>query len=305
MGVFHRGEIEIQTRLGVRDKIEQIGRRIIRDHMPDEHRAFFAHLPFVVVGSIDADGRPWASLLAGPPGFVSSPDARTLVVRAHPSDDDPLARTLVPGAALGLLGIELSTRRRNRANGQVVSVNPREFRVAVRESFGNCPKYIQTRVLATAAVAPRREAALDAGGNLTTWAREVIDAADTLFVASYAEEVPGAPWMADVSHRGGRPGFVRVDADGTLTIPDFTGNFLFNTLGNLLVNPRAGMVIPDFRTGDVLHLSGDTEIVWDGSDVGAFAGADRVWRLRPRAGSGIRAALPLRGAVLEYSPHLP
>lgn len=302
---FHRGEIEIQARLGVRDKIEMIGRRLIRDHMPDEHRMFFAQLPFVVMGSVDAAGRPWASLLTGAPGFVSSPDPRTLVVRARPSGADPLVETLAPGAAIAVLGIELPTRRRNRANGRVTAVTPDEFRVHVAESFGNCPKYIQTRALQPEPTAPRPEPVLDAAGRLTDWARRMIDAADTVFVASYVEAEGATPRMVDVSHRGGRPGFIRVDAAGTLTFPDFTGNFLFNTLGNLLANPRAGLVVPDFRSGDLLYLSGDTDIVWDGPEVAANAGADRLWRLRPLAGSGVRAAIPLRGDVLVYSPHLP
>jgi predicted pyridoxine 5'-phosphate oxidase superfamily flavin-nucleotide-binding protein len=228
-----------------------------------------------------------------------------LVVRARPSGSDPLVETLAPGAAIGLLGIELPTRRRNRANGRVTTVTPDEFRVDVVESFGNCPKYIQTRALQPAPVAPRPEPALDATGHLTDWARRMVEGADTVFVASYVEAERATPRMIDVSHRGGRSGFIRADAAGTLTFPDFTGNFLFNTLGNLLSNPRAGLVVPDFRSGDLLYVSGDTDIVWDGSEVAAVDGADRLWRLRPVAGSGMRAAIPLRGDVIEYSPHLP
>ncbi len=302
---FHRGEIAIQSRLGVRDKIAQIGRRIIRDFMPDEHRALFAQLPFLVIGSVDDAGRPWASLVTGPPGFVSSPDPRTLVVRAHPLDGDPLAGTLAAGAAIAVLGIELPTRRRNRANGVVTSVASGEFRIAVHESFGNCPKYIQTRVLAAVRPTPELATALDHTGSLTDWARDMIARADTLFVASYVDRDDGSGRLVDVSHRGGHPGFIRVDADGTLTVPDFTGNFLFNTLGNLLVNPHAGVVVPHFGSGDVLSLSGDTEIVWDGAEVAAMRGADRLWRVRPRAAIGRRGALPLRGDLREYSPHLP
>jgi len=111
---FHRGEREVQTRLGVRDSVEAVGQRFIRDHMPGEHRAFFSQLPFVLIGAVDNGGRAWASLLMGRPGFVDSPDARTLTIKTRLVFGDPLAGLLSKGANVGLLGIEYQTRRRNR-----------------------------------------------------------------------------------------------------------------------------------------------------------------------------------------------
>lgn len=302
---FHPGETAIQERVGVREKVESFGRRAIRDYMPDQHRSFFAQLPFIVAGSVDAQGRPWASLLVGAPGFVQSPDERTLVVRARPHPTDPSSGSLVSGASLALLGIELPTRRRNRANGVVTALDEGGFSLRVEESFGNCPKYIQRRtpriVPSDASPAIRRYQA----DGLDEWARRLIAGADTLFVASYVDPRHGAAKRrVDVSHRGGNPGFVHVAGDGTLTLPDFVGNFLFNTLGNLLANPRAGLVIPDFTTGDLLFLSGTTEIVWDEPEVARFAGAQRLWRLRPTAGIGLRRALALRAELEERSPQL-
>lgn len=290
----------------MRGQMEAVGRRVLRDHLSAQHRSFFAQLPFVVVGSVDRDGRPWASLLAGAPGFVRSPDERTLVVGAWPHAADPLSSSLAVGASLGLLGIELPTRRRNRANGSVVAADGSEFQLRVEQAFGNCPKYIQRRApRAAPAGAPERTWTLAPGAALDAWARRLVSASDTLFVATYVDPPRGGERRAvDVSHRGGRPGFVRVDADGTLTVPDLLGNFLFNTLGNLLLNPRAGVVIPDFATGDALFLSGTTEIVWDGPEVASFAGAQRLWRLRPAAGVAVRGLLPLRADLEEISPHL-
>ena len=298
----------------MRDKVEAAGGRVLRDYMPEQHRSFFAQLPFIVVGSVDAAGRPWASLVAAPPGFVQSPDEHTLVVRARPPAADPLSSSLAIGASLGLLGIELPTRRRNRANGTVVALDAEGFRVRIEQSFGNCPKYIQRRTpRLVSAGAPAKAWTFEPGG-LDPWSRRLIAAADTLFVASYVDLPQGGEKLdppqsgekrtVDVSHRGGKPGFVRVGDDGTLTIPDFVGNFLFNTLGNLLLNPRAGVVIADFGTGDMLFLSGITEIVWNGPEVASFAGAQRLWRLRPVAGFGLRAALPLRAELEELSPNL-
>ncbi|MCG8360880.1 MAG: pyridoxamine 5'-phosphate oxidase family protein, partial [Kiloniellales bacterium] len=144
---FHEGERQVQERLGVRDQIEAFARRVVRDHMPDQHRAFHEMLPFLLLGTLDARGRPWASLLAGRPGFVTSPDARTLKLTARPPFGDPLRETLKPGADVGLLGIQLETRRRNRLTGRVEAVGPEGFTIAVRQTFGNCPQYIQSRAV--------------------------------------------------------------------------------------------------------------------------------------------------------------
>src|SRR5262245_46602362 len=102
---FHPGEQALQQRAGVRDRLEQVGRKVIRDFMPDQHRALFAQLPFLIVGSIDAERRPWASIVVGDPGFIRSPDAHTLAIDARAGFGDPLGRNIVPGAAVGLLGI--------------------------------------------------------------------------------------------------------------------------------------------------------------------------------------------------------
>ena len=142
---FHEGEREVQSRVGVRETVAGTSARMIRDFMPEQHREFFRQLPFLIVGSVDARGQPWASVLANPPGFIDSPDPRRLTVRARPLAADPFAQVLAAGASVGLLGIEPHTRRRNRLNGIVGEVTDQGFSVDVRQSFGNCPKYIQAR----------------------------------------------------------------------------------------------------------------------------------------------------------------
>ncbi|HVK75492.1 MAG TPA: hypothetical protein VM734_19315, partial [Kofleriaceae bacterium] len=142
---FHPGEQLIQAREGMRDRVERAGRKVIRAAMPDQHRELFGRLPYLVIGGVDAARRPWATLLAGPPGFVTTPDDRTLAIAAAPVDGDPLAAALVPGAPIAVLGIELATRRRNRANGTVAARAAGGLTIAVAQSFGNCPQYIQAR----------------------------------------------------------------------------------------------------------------------------------------------------------------
>jgi len=294
---WHDGEIAMHERLGIREHMAAIGQRVIRPSMPEQHRSFFAQLPFILVGSTDRRGRPWASLLAGPPGFVSSPTPQRLEIDALPVAGDPLAEALEPGMSLGVLGIELPTRRRNRANGRIAAIDGHGLALTVEQSFGNCPKYIVRRDYLS--LAPARPVAVEPVSSLDGAARRLIGTASTLFVASSAGD------GVDISHRGGQPGFVGADAAGALTVPDYAGNLFFNTLGNLLVNPRAGLLFPDFATGDLLQLTGTTEIEWDGPAVEALPGAQRLWRFHPTAGQWLRGAVRLRFAAAELSPFAP
>ena len=299
---WHEGERAVQRRLGFAEHAEARGGNI-RDFMPDQHRAFFAQLPFAVLGALDPVGRPWATILIGEPGFLSSPDPRTLHIDAYPQDGDPAASGILPGARIGLLGIELSTRRRNRMNGRVIDADVSGFTVMVEQSFGNCPQYIQRRDYGRRRTPSFPEAEPLAFSD--AWAMRLIAAADTAFVASSTP--PGTAQSGggvDVSHRGGRPGFIRTAEDGAFEIPDYRGNRYFNTLGNLLAYPRAGLLIVDFASGDVLQMTGAAEIVWDGPGLGAAPAAERLWRLKPVRMLRLRGAFPFEFGSPEFSPLL-
>ena len=222
---FHAGERALQARTGWRDRMEAAGPRVIRDYMPDQHREFFAQLPFLVVGSLDASLQPWASVLAAPAGFVHSSDPTHLRIDALPTAGDPLAGQLAQGASLGLLGIEPHTRRRNRMNGTVESLDAAGFMVGVQQSFGNCPRYIQAREPVFAAARDTHGAPVQRLDALDLAAQRLIGSADTLFIATaYPDEAAAGDDAdarshgVDVSHRGGLPGFVRVDEGGVLTL---------------------------------------------------------------------------------------
>jgi predicted pyridoxine 5'-phosphate oxidase superfamily flavin-nucleotide-binding protein len=306
---FHAGEQALQARAGVRDRIERVGRKIIRDFMPEQHRALFAELPFLVMGALDDTDRPWASILTGPAGFISSADSHTLRIGARPNEGDPLAESLVAGAPVGLLGIQLETRRRNRVNGKVAKTDDRGFTVRVDQSFGNCPQYIQARrpVMKENPAAPQSvqvERAL-----LSANAAQLVRQADTFFIAtaSAAAREDDPVEGVDVSHRGGKPGFVRLTEEQgrtVLTAPDFPGNSQFNTFGNLALNPRAGIVFIDFASGDLLSLTGEAEVLWEGPELEAFSGAERLVQFRVAEGVWIRNAVPLRWSAPEQAPQL-
>ena len=299
---FHAGERATQERAGVRERIERGGRRMIRDYMPEEHRLFFEQLPFVLVGSLDAASRPWASLLRGEPGFVTSPNPRSLIIDAAASAGDPLRENLRAGAPLGLLGIQLETRRRNRANGRVIWSSERGFELGVEQSFGNCQQYIQSRQRG----APIATGPSEAGGALVSArGNALLAACDTAFLASAsAHPEHGGREGVDVSHRGGLPGFIHVDTlhDRTrLTLPDFRGNFMFNTLGNIEVNPRAGLLACDFENGDLLSLSGAARVIWDGPELASFAGAERLLQIDVEAHVLLGGALGERWSAPEFA----
>ena len=296
---WHAGERAAQERAGTAKRMAEIGPHVVRSFMPDQHRELFEHLPFLVVGTLDAEKRPWASIVAGLPGFVASPHPKRLEVTAQPTPGDPLADALQPGAPIGILGIELPTRRRNRMNGHVAAHDAIGFAIDVEESFGNCPQYIQRRdytAFTSGAVT------VESFDGLPAEAAALIRRADTMFVASAAPRDEGGGMTVDVSHRGGQPGFLGIDADGAVVVPDFRGNGFFQTLGNLVAFPHAGLVVPDFATGDLLQLTGDADVAWDGPEVEAFPGAQRLWKVRPRQGRWLRGAFPLRFGDAELSP---
>jgi len=306
---WHEGELALQRSVGVAERMDEVGRRIIRDYLLDQHRDFYPLLPFVVLGTVDAAGDAWATLRAGRPGFLQAPDEKRLHLAIAPDTGDPAEAGMADGEAIGLLGIDLHTRRRNRLNGKVHRSDGAGFDLLVEQSYGNCPQYIQRRDFSISrdpatpsGTAPQILDALD------DHARAMIAAADTFFVASYVDgdrAGTGTGRQVDVSHRGGRAGFVRIGADGVLTIPDFAGNLLFNTLGNILVNPKAGLSFADFATGDLLQLTGDAEVILASPEIAAFQGAERLWRFKPRRILYRPDALPLRWSFNDdgWSPN--
>ncbi|CAG9169632.1 pyridoxamine 5'-phosphate oxidase family protein [Cupriavidus respiraculi] len=302
---FHAGERLAQERAGKRELMESAGRRVVRAEMPEQHRTFFAQLPFMVMGALDRQGTPWATVLSGAPRFAHAPDPRRLRIDAHLRADDPLAGAMAAGADIGLLGIELHTRRRNRLNGTIAALDASGMTVEVRQSFGNCPRYIQLRDLEPVASGTGTRASVWQSDQLDDAGAAMIGEADTLFIATHYQDAsePDAAG-ADVSHRGGKPGFVRVDDSRTLTFPDFNGNAYFNTIGNLVVNPRAGLLAIDFRSGTLLHVAARAEVIWEGPEVALYRGAERLVRLHIERVIRRPGAMPLRATFVGMSPVL-
>lgn len=263
---FHEGEVALQRSVGMADKMAPVAAQVIRDHMPLQHRDFYPLLPYLIVGSQGPRRQIWASVLSGPIGFVQSPTETQLCVHSLPRAGDPLADTLQTGQALGLLGLQAHTRRRNRANGVVHRRGAADWALTVKESFGNCPKYIHPREAfyvppahGSPSIAPPVKILTHLDARTTALLRQ----ADTAFIASAHPDAGvshNAAHGVDVSHRAGPAGFISVQGD-TLFMPDYRGNFFFNTLGNLHLNAFAGLTVMDYAHGHLLQLSGRVEIV--------------------------------------------
>ncbi|WP_055135600.1 pyridoxamine 5'-phosphate oxidase family protein [Pseudomonas corrugata] len=287
---WHEGELTLQRAVGAVDMMVSVGQRqLARSWMPDQHREFYAQLPFVVLGAVDRQGDVWATIRTGQPGFMHSPTPERLHISLPPQPDDPAQDGMQQGDAIGMLGIELHTRRRNRMNGNVLRPSDEGIEIAVTQAYGNCPRYINLRQYAF--VDETAGAVLELT-SADPQVRRMVTLADSFYVATYV--VRDGQNQVDASHRGGKPGFVRVEEDGTLTIPDFSGNLFFNTLGNILLNPRAGLVFIDFQSGDLLQMSGSAEVLLDSPEIAAFQGAERLWRFKPQRIVYRQAAIPLR-----------
>jgi len=299
---FHEGELAVQMRAGVGDEAWRAG-RMIRDHLFVEAQPFVERQALLLCASVDTDGAVWASMLQGKPGFVRVVDPHGLEVRIDPTRNamrDPLWRNIETDARIGLLAIDLQTRRRLRINGTVARPQRDRLLVTVLACYPNCPKYIQRRTASTRwmhnTATPSQE-----GKGLSDEVARMLAAADTLFVASTHPDQG-----ADVSHRGGRPGFVQVIGDDRLRIPDYAGNNLLNTLGNFHVYPHAGLLVPDFASGRLLQLIGQPAIEWgEGLASQTTGGTNRSWTFQIARWRITTLPAYLEHRFVDYSPYLP
>ena len=291
---FHDGELAVQRLAEVQREASRLAGMLGEPNLDGGIRSFLADRELAVITARDGDHRLWTSPLRGAPGFLRV-HAGALTVIAAPPEGDPL-RHLPAGQPVGLIAIEFATRRRMRVNGTLVHVSPAELEIEVEQAFGNCPKYIQQRTVQSgAAVSAARSVHRD---RLSAEDSALIARADTFFLGTVHPDRG-----ADASHRGGTPGFVRVDGS-QLWWPDYPGNNMFNSLGNLAVDDSAALLFFDFATGRALQLSGTAVVEWtDPGTAGDDGGTGRRVRVRPEAvvasDPGLRARPPVAS---PYNP---
>lgn len=287
---YHRGERAVQARAGVLDAAESSG-RAIRTEIPDVAARFLAAQPMLIAGSVDPAGQAWASILTGPPGFIRAVGPRTLEVDTEPAPGDPFGDGLAEPAAVGLLAIEFETRKRMRVNGVARHRAESGFVIDVHQVVANCPKYIAKRHVehVTDADHQSRTTSHWLSADQAAW----VVGADSFFIATSSSEDGGA----DVSHRGGDPGFVEVVAPDRLVWPDYVGNAMFLTLGNLEFDPAAGLVFADWQTGRTLQMTGRASVDWERRHAEPYPGAERLVSFE------LHAVVELGGSMgLRYGP---
>jgi uncharacterized protein len=253
---FHAGELAVQHRAGVRDEAARLAPMLERARLSGGMASFLGSRTFAAITGRDQAGRLWTSALAGPPGFLQAVSPEVLAVHARFAGADPLHR-LPAGQQVGLVVVEFAARRRFRVNGLLAESGDSGLAIEVEQAYGNCPQYIRPRDL-DAGTFGRPAGTARTGDALGPQDTSLVSAADTFFLGTTHPQRG-----SDASHRGGPPGFVRVLGDGRLRWADFPGNNLFNSLGNLAVDPEAALLFLDFGTGCTLHLSGTAEVEWD------------------------------------------
>jgi uncharacterized protein len=297
--VYHPGELSIQERAGVREMAARMGRSI-GSTIPPAAWNFLRSQPLVVIGSVDASQRVWASLLTGAPGFLQAVDEHTVRINARPPAGDPLGDNLAANSHVGLIAIEFATRRRMRLNGRAEVGADGAITINAQQVYSNCPKYIQARRWRGRSPESNSTPVVQRQNTLAQDQERWIREADTFFIASHHPE-----GGSDASHRGGRPGFVRVLNDHRLVWPDYSGNTMFQTLGNIAVNPQAGLLFIDFKRRRTLQLTGKSLILWDPERIAEFAGAERLVEFDVDEVVEINGAHSLEWRFLDYSPENP
>jgi len=314
---FHPGERALQSSIGALEKMQTLGERLLRTVIVDQHKEFYPGLPCIFIGALDKSDRPWATMAYGDLGFVSAKSDTTLSIAARPIGEDILKLQLSKNNDVGLLGLNFSNRRRNRLNGTIGQSDDRSFSIEVKQSFGNCPKYIQTRHI-------------DNNCNLGTITNtslfssldneiiEVIDNCDCFFIASayqkmniesttVTDDTLDSVYGVDVSHRGGKTGFVTINNNKQLAWDDYPGNKFFNTLGNIYVNPQVGLLFVNFETGDLYLLNGKATIQnYPEDDIASMATGQILRQVLFDLEEGIHFSMSgqLNWPTLEYSPAL-
>lgn len=300
---FHEGELAVQERAGATAQGHNSGRMISDSIIPGAIK-FVKKQPMLVIGSVDQGGRLWTSILVGQPGFM---DAEPRMVDVNLTEamrvsSDPLWANLDQISQVGLLVIDLRSRARLRVNGRAELQSSDQLRIHVEQAYPNCPQYIQRRNYRPAiSSSVNAGATAFKGTDLTEDQQSWITCSDTFFVSSQHPD-----HGVDASHRGGNPGFIQVLSPARLRIPDYAGNGMFNTLGNFEVNPRAGLVVPDFEQGRTLQMTGRPEVVWDEDDpANDTGGTQRYWDFTVEAWTQLDGSLPGSTEFLDYSPHNP
>ncbi|NHN32660.1 pyridoxamine 5'-phosphate oxidase family protein [Paenibacillus agricola] len=296
--VYHEGELTVQKLTG-EEAIAAQNAKMVSSQFSNGIIHFLKSQQFAVLSSSDREGNVWVTFLTGEPGFAEVLDEQCIVIRAGLVEGDPLALEPLEREQIGLLIIDTNRRIRLRING-TASMQNEQLIVTAHQIYGNCPKYIQRRSLRTEKDAFRVLKSEHRSKELRLQQQEWISNADTFYIGSVSKT-----GEMDVSHRGGNPGFLQVFNAKTLLFPDYFGNSMFNTLGNIYANPSSGLLFIDYDHGHSLHLTGFAEIIWGEEEASAFPGAERLVRFKIEEVVQLDNATEMQWGDTELSPFNP
>lgn len=217
---------------------------------------------------------------------------------------------LVAGAISRSLPTEQSTREDQQQNDVSSANTPStddaatgevQLVVHIEQSLGNCPKYLNKYSISPATPSPTL---LSSSKQLTQEGLDLIERNDLFFITSSR-----ADQDMDTNHRGGPRGFVRVfsnkESGAEIVYPEYSGNRLYQTLGNLQVTSKAGLVFPDLETGNVLYVTGTTQILIGKEASDIIPHSNLAVKVKVTAARLVQSGLPLRGQPGETSPYNP
>ena len=311
---FHQGELDVQA-LANESAIALRNGQVLSSNILPGAMPFINQQNMLVISSVDEAGLPWSSVLFGPPGFIQASSSSSLLLDATKmlvNKNDPLWKNISHNPKVGVLAIELSTRRRFRVNGHIQRISGSElsnsqFEITVQQAYPNCPKFIQRRNLKIEPETQAEELPEPlTGTKIADQHKNIIRQSDSFFVSSSSLIKNSQEHSVDASHRGGLPGFIKVLEGNRLLIPDYQGNSMFNTLGNIHVYPKAGIIIIDFESARVLQLSGSAKILWNKKDdTNHSSGTKRFWELSIEKWQETKIPQAIKWNFQDYSPHNP
>lgn len=307
---FHSGELKVQKR-AKESNIAQRNSRIISSKILPSTLPFIRQQKILFISSIDHQGEVWISMLIGNPGFIKATNNTSLLLYTNNiinNSGDPLWQNIKANPQVGILTIELDTRRRFRVNGTIHKTNNTQFMITVEQAYPNCPKFIQRRQLKFPEPLVRQSPLKTSKGCcLSNEQLKLISKADSFFVGSARSidkktQTRGS-FSCDASHRGGNPGFVEIIEGKQLRIPDYRGNSLFNTLGNIQSYPKAGLLFIDFEQAKLLQITGNAFLFWDQKDpTNRTGGTQRFWELEINTWQQTQLPTELSWEFFDYSP---
>lgn len=273
---FHSGELAIQNKYGIMHN-PVVVEKLLKDHISNRYLPFIEQQSTVIIGTTDEKGMLWTSMLLGDYGFVKVVSPKQInfdLDNLRSTNNDILFDNISHKSKIGILFIDTATRSRYRLNG-TATLHENKIEVTVEEAYPNCPKYIQQRIPVIKQNSQELGLHKTVGNNLNQEQINWIKQADTFFMSSRNGEGD-----MDASHRGGGSGFIELLEDDTLKIPDYVGNNLFNSFGNFMQVPQAGLLFMDFEKGHALQLSGEAKLLFDQAtsiDMEKTAGTGRYW----------------------------